>query len=299
METKKGDNRRMDRTPRVSTSNVGKGMSLDAIQSRENRIIECLDGTRHGSRNSEKLSRMRVRLGNEEIPRMSGGQPSRQSDEERKEIGERARLEAASQLEAQEKVISEHLHENSFYPKGIALRAIRDGNLYRPKYATFEEYLVKRWDIKKTLAYGLIVAADVMDNLKEGGFEILPANEGQARPLGRLKPEEQRKAWRSVLETSRGDRIAARMVKEAAESVRPSSQKSTPSKRTQTIYEAVRRLKEMPEQVEDHFNYWGAPDRPATAKIKRLKTQTVLSHRLPNGYEVHIVVKDPETGPVD
>jgi hypothetical protein len=87
----------------------------------------------------------------------------------------------------------------SFYEIGKALREIRDERLYRDLlYKSFEEYLKKRWDMGRSHAYRLIEASRVIDNLSPLG-DVLPENEAQSRPIGKLKPVEQRRLWRNFL----------------------------------------------------------------------------------------------------
>jgi hypothetical protein len=86
-----------------------------------------------------------------------------------------------------------------FYKVGKALREIRDEQLYRELFFdSFEQYVKKRWEMGRSHAYRLIEASRVIDNLSPIG-ELLPENEAQLRPLGKLKPAEQRKLWRDFL----------------------------------------------------------------------------------------------------
>lgn len=98
-----------------------------------------------------------------------------------------------------EQVVSENLM--TFYEVGMALAEIRDNRLYRETHDTFDAYCRERFDVVKTHANRLIGAARVVENLTPMGVK-LPANERQARPLTRLKPEDQREVWRKVIEQS-------------------------------------------------------------------------------------------------
>ena len=49
---------------------------------------------------------------------------------------------------------------------GMALAKIRDQRLYRIQYPTFEDYLLRVWDMARARAYQLMEAADVHGNLK-------------------------------------------------------------------------------------------------------------------------------------
>jgi|GEM_PF-2311062 len=112
---------------------------------------------------------------------------------------------------------------------GMALATIKNQKLYRIQYPTFEEYLLRVWDIAARTAYQLIEAAYVHENLKDflerGNLNncsqienvnhslesenvrhgaqteiILPKNERQARPLTLFSPEEQKEIWLRVLD---------------------------------------------------------------------------------------------------
>jgi len=94
-------------------------------------------------------------------------------------------------------------YRQDFYAVGKALNEIRDGHHYQKlSFTTFERYVNVRWDISKSHAYRLIEAFSVMDNLSPIG-DVLPKNEAQARPLTRLDPHSQRKAWRGFLKTQK------------------------------------------------------------------------------------------------
>lgn len=127
---------------------------------------------------------------------------------------------------------------------GMALAKIRDQRLYRIQYPTFEDYLLRVWDMARARAYQLMEAADVHGNLKgflenvnHGGQislsenvnncrqtdvnncsqndnvnrgtqtieDILPQNEAQARPLTSFPPERQREIWLQVLDRASTD----------------------------------------------------------------------------------------------
>jgi hypothetical protein len=92
-------------------------------------------------------------------------------------------------------------NHKSFYAIGKALKQIRDQRLYRQLYFdTFEDYTNNRWDMRKSHAYRLIDACQVIENLSPIG-EKLPRNEAQARPLSKLDAFNQRKLWRQFLKS--------------------------------------------------------------------------------------------------
>lgn len=94
----------------------------------------------------------------------------------------------------------------AFVDTGLALAEIRDKKLYRQGHLTFEAYCKENLEVGRSKAYQLIDSANVIQNLSTIGGqigEILPMNERQARPLTKLPPEDQVKAWKEVLETCR------------------------------------------------------------------------------------------------
>ncbi len=77
-------------------------------------------------------------------------------------------------------------------------------------FETFEGYTKARWDLGKSHAYRLIQAYQVVNNLSPIG-DILPENEYQVRPLIKLDPFEQRRAWKTFLKS--GMEITAPNIK--------------------------------------------------------------------------------------
>jgi len=94
-------------------------------------------------------------------------------------------------------------YRQDFYAVGKALNEIRNGRHYQKlSFKTFERYVNVRWDMSKSQAYRLIEAFAVIVNLSPIG-DVLPKNEAQTRPLTRLAPHNQRKAWRGFLKTQK------------------------------------------------------------------------------------------------
>jgi len=114
-----------------------------------------------------------------------------------------------------------------FHKIGKALKEIRDSRLYKLiLFETFEAYTKTRWDLGKSHVYRLIQAYQVVNNLSPIG-DILPENEYQVRPLVKLDPFEQRKAWNTFLNT--GMEITALNIKKFIAGNK-SSAKGTPVK---------------------------------------------------------------------
>lgn len=141
-----------------------------------------------------------------------------------------AEKEKLKELEA---VIRDTLQE--FVHRGRALKEIKESELFRDKYKSFEDYVRKEWDLGKTYAYDQINAFNVVENLKDGfrhgvkeplgngdngsGDEIeiiLPKNESQARPLTNFSPTKQFIAWQKALKLSKG-RPTALIVRKVVE----------------------------------------------------------------------------------
>lgn len=84
----------------------------------------------------------------------------------------------------------------TFIEVGTALLEIRDGRLYKPEFATFEDYCRERWKWGRNYANKQIAAAQVVRNL--GTNVPKPQTEAQARELTRLTPEQLRHVAESV-----------------------------------------------------------------------------------------------------
>ena len=56
----------------------------------------------------------------------------------------------------------------TFVDVGRALLEIRDGQLYRQEFGTFEDYCRDRWGIARRTAYQLIGAVQVVENVRHG-----------------------------------------------------------------------------------------------------------------------------------
>lgn len=124
-------------------------------------------------------------------------------------------LANSESLDSHESVIADALR--SFVDIGHALSAIRDGGLYHDAgFKTFEAYCRARWDFKKSRAYQLIAAAEVVGNVHNCGQGKLspPSNESHARELAKLDPEEQAAAWEEAVARAPPAGVTARHVAE-------------------------------------------------------------------------------------
>jgi hypothetical protein len=100
----------------------------------------------------------------------------------------------------------------TFYEVGAALLKIRDSRLYRETNRTFEDYCRDRWDMSARKAQRLMVASDLINNLRPIGV-TLPATESQVRPLTKLESEQRVKVWEVAVETAPNGKVTAKHVK--------------------------------------------------------------------------------------
>jgi hypothetical protein len=108
---------------------------------------------------------------------------------------------------------------DAFLDVGNALLRIRDEQLYRAEFPTFEEYCLKRWQFTRPNAYRLIAAAKVVGHLSPIGD--IPSSESVCRPLTVLPPPKQREAWEAAVTASPNGQPTARQVAEAVSDLTP------------------------------------------------------------------------------
>lgn len=104
---------------------------------------------------------------------------------------------------------------------GNALFEIRESRLYRQDHKTFEDYCQARFAMDRRYINMQINASKVIYNLGTNCSQTLPMNEAQARPLSKLPPSDQPKAWKKANEIAKeeGRPVAARHVERAVEEV--------------------------------------------------------------------------------
>ncbi len=83
---------------------------------------------------------------------------------------------------------------DTFHDVGRALAEISYRRFYRATHRTFEEYCREKWGFHRSLAYRLIAAAEVVDDVSTIG-DTIPANEAQARELVPLTPDQRQEVW--------------------------------------------------------------------------------------------------------
>ena len=152
-------------------------------------------------------------------------------------------IQEAETLKELEHVIKDGLY--TYFEVGAALMKIRDLELYRATHSTFESYCRDTFQISRAHAYRLIDSynvqsiidkAQAMDfieqakslqletNNEEEKEEILndlrrstlqkPQNESQIRPLTKLPPNKQAKAWMKAVKTAPDGKITAKHVQQ-------------------------------------------------------------------------------------
>src|SRR5690606_21160292 len=73
----------------------------------------------------------------------------------------------------------------TWFRMAVALAAILSGRLYRDRYATFDDYVQERWDIKRRYAHYLVASSRTASALEEAGLPV-PGAEKHVRPLNGL-----------------------------------------------------------------------------------------------------------------
>lgn len=100
----------------------------------------------------------------------------------------------------------------TFIEVGEALARVRDQNLYREMFGTFEAYCSEKWGITDRRARQMIDAARIVDSLPTG--TTVPVNEGQARALVGLRPDRAAAVMREA-DRATGGRPTARAIQVA------------------------------------------------------------------------------------
>ena len=93
---------------------------------------------------------------------------------------------------------------NVFVTIGTLLLKIKNGQLFRADYPTFDDYCLHRWGYHKSQAYRLTAAAELLREFSPIG-ETLPEHEGQIRPLLGLSKETALAVWRRAKELAKSD----------------------------------------------------------------------------------------------
>lgn len=89
----------------------------------------------------------------------------------------------------------------TFVEVGAALSIIREQKLYREEHGTFEEYCQERWGWTRQRSAQLIAASETVGILSTT-VDTLPANEAQAREIGKVPEEQRTEVWQEAVETA-------------------------------------------------------------------------------------------------
>lgn len=124
-------------------------------------------------------------------------------------------------LHEQEKIIANGIA--TFVGVGQALMVIREKRLYRLEFSSFEDYCRSKWGFSKNHANRYIAAQTVVKNLEDVDSTIVPRVESQIRPLTLLKPSEQKRVWKRVVEEIKqtGRPLTANIVTRTASDMYP------------------------------------------------------------------------------
>lgn len=123
------------------------------------------------------------------------------------------RLQRLTELEA---IIDQDLE--AWIRIGMALREIKETQLFRERCETFEEWAHDRFELGRRQAYHLIAATNVRESLKafaETNKLPLPANERQARRLAPLAQEQREQAWAAANQIADGEDLSESHVAKA------------------------------------------------------------------------------------
>ena len=115
----------------------------------------------------------------------------------------------------------------TFIEVGVALREIKEKQLYKEEYGTFEKYIQQRHEMRKSTAYRLIDAVTIRDELQnvpnwgqngDGATARLPALESHFRELSVVPSEDAPRVWKQVQETAaeQGKPITAKLIRDHA-----------------------------------------------------------------------------------
>jgi hypothetical protein len=129
---------------------------------------------------------------------------------------------------------------------GTALATIRDKQLYKNEYHSFEEYCQHRWGFGRAHVWRYISAAEVHKTLATIPGMPVPECEAQIRPLIGLPGDLAQQAWLHALSRTRGGPVSARLVKRAVKEVLKNEPSAAPkpSLNPQQRYETRRTIKQ-------------------------------------------------------
>jgi len=105
----------------------------------------------------------------------------------------------------------------TFLEVGEALAKVRDLELYKGRYGSFEDYWKLELGFSRSYAYNLIGSAEVMEQLSSiEDFEVKSLKEAQLRELISVPQEKRPAAWKRALELAGGKTLTAKIIRKAA-----------------------------------------------------------------------------------
>ncbi|BBO74437.1 hypothetical protein DSCW_18540 [Desulfosarcina widdelii] len=102
-----------------------------------------------------------------------------------------------------EKIVEDNLV--TWMQVGLALKEIKERELYRTTHDSWEQYVKDRFDIARSTSYQLTSGVEVVENVRNADIEFpfFPEKEALVRPLTKLEPEEQPRAWKLAIDRAR------------------------------------------------------------------------------------------------
>ena len=128
-------------------------------------------------------------------------------------------LEVLSEAEAAQFQVSEASIQKCWYgfvEAGLALALIRDKDLARMEYDSFDDYCLKKWGFHRSKVHAWITAAQLFTTFSARPDLPKPDHESQLRPLFGLTPEQAQLAWQCAAVKAGNRKITARLVKSVA-----------------------------------------------------------------------------------
>ena len=109
---------------------------------------------------------------------------------------------------------------------GMALREIRVGKLYREDYDTFDDFLLKEYQLSRSYASRLIGFVEVKESIADSKHADAIVNEAQARALSAVPEENRAKVLKEAVKS--GEVTAQTIKAAAAEVVAPKAEPEKP-----------------------------------------------------------------------
>ena len=140
-----------------------------------------------------------------------------------------ATLTAAERAELETCVTIVRRGLGSFLEAGEALLRIRDKQLYRERYVTFEAFAVGEFNLTGRRLQQLIESFEIVRSMKLVSPSLpTPAMEAAVRPLAGLPDDLQLEAYEEAVEAAGGVSPTPRQVKAAASKRKPASKSKAP-----------------------------------------------------------------------